>query len=486
LAGSLGTYKAKRRFDKTPEPSGEPASAGDGQRFVIQEHHATALHWDFRLERGGVLVSWAVPKGIPEDPKVNHRAINTEDHPLEYMTFEGRIPEGEYGGGKVIIWDTGTYETEKWRDGEVIVRLHGKRARGKYVLFRTDGKDWMIHRMDPPLDPAREPMPRRILPMLAKLAGLPRDDANYGFEIKWDGVRAIVYVEGGRARAESRNSLDITRQYPELAALGRALGSREVVLDGELVALDASGRPSFERLQQRMGVASDSAVRRRMKDTPVTYMIFDLLYLAGHNTMALPYSDRRKLLQELELNGDSWATPAYHRGDGSAMLDASRRQGLEGIMAKRLDSAYVPGKRTSCWLKVKNSLRQELVVGGWTPGEGARSDTIGALLLGYYDGLPGQAGAGPQRLVYAGKVGTGFSEEFLRGLKPVLAKLARETSPFAVGAPPKGSRYVEPQLVADVEFTEWTRSGNIRHPSFKGLRTDKDAREVVREQEEAE
>ena len=225
----LGTYRKKRDFEKTAEPDGSDAPAAASQpRFVIQEHHATALHWDFRLERDGVLVSWAVPKGVPVDPKKDHLAVQTEDHPLAYLDFAGEIPEKEYGGGNVIAWDRGTYDLIKWWDTEVQFVLHGERIHGKYVLFKTDGKNWMIHRMDPPEDPAREPMPTSIEPMLAKLSTLPVNDAAWAYEIKWDGVRAIAMIDGGRVRLASRNQLETTKQFPELHELGESLGAKEV------------------------------------------------------------------------------------------------------------------------------------------------------------------------------------------------------------------------------------------------------------------
>ena len=228
-----------------------------------------SLHWDLRLEHDGTLASWAVPKGIPPDPRKNHLAVRTEDHPLEYLDFHGEIPEGEYGAGTMRIWDRGTYETHKWRDDEVMVTFHGERVQGRYVLFRTGGKNWMIHRMDPPQDPDREPMPERIEPMLARIGTLPRDDDRWAYEIKWDGVRAIGYADGGRLRLASRNGRDITPRYPELRELGRALAGHEAVLDGEVVAFDAEGRPSFQRLQRRMHLTSEHAVRRLAQSDPV-------------------------------------------------------------------------------------------------------------------------------------------------------------------------------------------------------------------------
>lgn len=468
-----------RDFARTPEPAADQALARRAKkpRFVIQEHHATRLHWDFRLERDGVLVSWAVPKGLPTDPKANHLAVRTEDHPLSYIDFEGTIPEGNYGAGEVSVWDAGTYECHKFEDDEVMVTLEGKRARGRYVLFKTDGRNWMVHRMDPP-EPQGEPMPAQLAPMLAKLAELPRDDGRYGFEIKWDGVRAIMYVEHARARIESRAGIDVTRQYPELQRLAESLGLHRAVLDGEIVALDDAGRPSFSRLQARMHVADDAVVRRRMKQAPVTYMLFDLPYFDGESLLSLPYAERRSRLEALHLDGLHWQTPRYHVGDGEAMLAASRAHDLEGVVAKRLDSPYEPGKRTGAWIKVKNQRRQEMVIGGYARGE---RHPIGALLLGYYDLAPQAAAGRAPRLIYAGAVGTGFTESTLDELLALLTPLVQNTNPFASRPPKTGITFVEPRIVCEVAFSDWTPDGALRHPVYKGLRADKPAQEVVRE-----
>src|SRR5437868_5397599 len=313
MAKKLAEYEAKRDFKKTPEPGARvPKKAARAPRFVVQEHHARRLHWDFRLEKDGVGVSWALPKGIPQDPKKNHLAVHVEDHPLEYFKFAGEIPKGEYGGGQVLIWDQGTYEQVKWSDREVMVDLHGNRLQGRYVLFQTKGENWMIHRMDPPQDPDRQTMPDKLVPMMAKLADkLPTPDATWGFEFKWDGIRALAYVEGGRVRLQSRTGEDITPRYPEIHPMGRALGSREVILDGEIVALDDNGRPSFEEIQQRMGLTSETEIRRKMKEVPVTFMVFDLMWLDGHSLMEQPYIERRNDLARLKLAGASWQAPPF-------------------------------------------------------------------------------------------------------------------------------------------------------------------------------
>ena len=471
----LREYRGKRDAQATPEPVGERAAQTPGEReerrFVVQEHHATRLHWDLRLEHDGVAVSWAVPNGLPEDPKDNRLAVHTEDHPLEYLEFEGDIPKGSYGAGTMRIWDRGTYEEHKFDDEKVEITFHGERLSGRYGLFplgktkgEPPGKDWMIHRMDPPADPTRQPMPEHLKPMLARPGALPTDDRNWAYEIKWDGVRALSYSEPGRIRYESRNGNDITNSYPELKAFNRALSSHRAILDGEIVAFDEQGRPSFSRLQSRMHVGSESAARRRAKDVPVTYVVFDLLWLDGHPLLHLPYAERRARLLKLGLDGPAWRTPDHVTGDGAAVLEASLRNGLEGVVAKKLDSAYEPGRRSPCWLKVKNVRREDVVVGGWVPGAGKRTDRIGALLVGVI-----QDGA----LRYAGRVGTGFTESELNRLANVLER--RDDSPFQIVGetkPPKGSVYVQPTRVAEVEFTEWTDDGMLRHPSYKGLREE--------------
>jgi bifunctional non-homologous end joining protein LigD len=283
----------------------------------------------------------------------------------------------------------------------------------------------------------------------------------------------VLYADHGHAELRGRNGSDFTPRYPEVRELARSLGSRRIVLDGEVVAFDDQGRPSFERLQSRMHLASDSAVRRRMRDIPASYVIFDVLYLDGHSTLPLSYEERRDLLERLELEGSAWRTPAYHRGEGKALLAATRELGIEGIVAKKLDCPYTPGARASHWIKVKNVHTQDAVIGGWTPGEGGRTTSLGSLAVGVMDG---------DELVYAGKVGTGFTEQTLALLKRELEPLRKDTSPFSGRQPPKGTIFVEPRLVAHVEFREWTKSGTLRAPSFKGLRPDVSPQECVREE----
>jgi bifunctional non-homologous end joining protein LigD len=476
----LNDYRGKRTFDDTPEPGGEPreAAAGDEPTFVIHEHHATRLHWDLRLERDGVLVSWAVPNGIPFDPKHNRLAVHVEDHPLAYGEFEGTIPEGNYGAGEVTIWDSGTYTTEKWRKDEVMVVFHGERLRGKYVLFKTGRKgkenDWMLHRMDPAVDPDAEPIPEQIQPMMASPGVLPADQSEWAFEVKWDGVRAIARSEPGRLALVSRTGRDITSAYPELHALNRELSSHSAILDGEIVGFDEDGKQSFSAVQQRIHLGSAAQIKRLANESPVTFMIFDLLWLDGHSLVDLEYEQRRKLLEELELgHGAHWDVPASHVGAGTELLAATAEQQLEGVIAKRLGSVYEPGHRSSQWRKIKNTRRQEVVIGGFTPGRGRRKNAFGALQVGVYD----KAG----ELRFAGGVGTGFTDQVLREVEEALSQVRSEESPFEGRQPPRGTHFVEPTLVCEVEFAEWTGDGSLRHPTFRGLRFDKPAEQVVRE-----
>jgi len=482
----LKSYRSKRDFARTPEPDAahDPGArdrtaatappplarrrrARDAPlRFVIHEHSARVLHWDLRLERDGVLASWAIPKGMPEEPKVNHIAPHTEDHPLEYLDFEGEIPAGSYGAGTMRVWDRGTYECLKWEPRKVEVALHGERLDARYALFaigEPGGRDWMIHRMDPAADGGREPMPERVVPMLAQAGALPREDGRWAYEIKWDGVRTIAFSEPGRLRLQSRNLHEVSASYPELARLPRALGSHRAILDGEIVALDAEGRPSFGKLAQRMGVSAPARAKRLAASAPVTYMIFDLLWLDGHSLMERSYEERRRRLKELALRGEHWQAPEHIVGRGRETLAASEAAGLEGVIAKRLDSPYEQGRRSGAWVKLKNVRRAELEIGGWMPGQGRRRERIGALLMGE------RTAAGTLR--YAGRVGSGMGEAELQALAAALGPLERADSPFDRDGPPppRGAIFCEPKLRAVVAFHEWTKDGILRQASFKGL-----------------
>jgi bifunctional non-homologous end joining protein LigD len=354
MSDRLAEYRRKRDAARTPEPVPKgPPPRGDNDTFVIQQHHARRLHWDLRLERDGVLVSWAVPRGIPRDPGRNHLAVHTEDHPLEYADFHGEIPSGEYGAGRMTIFDRGTYTTEKWRDREVIVVLEGTRVRGRYALFQTSGKDWMIHRMDPP-DPGWAPLPDSIPPMLpVATTRLPAGDGGWGYELLWDGVRATAYVSGGRLRLVATDGTDITASYPEVRGMAEALAPTECVIDGVVVAFGPDGRVSAEALRPRTEVTDTAAARRRAARTPVQFLAFDVLWLEGTSTMELPYAERRTLLEGMEVAGANWQTPPYFPTGREYAVETSRAQGLPGIVAKRLDSPYRPGERDRAWLAVQ-------------------------------------------------------------------------------------------------------------------------------------
>lgn len=456
----LTKYRSMRDAAKTPEPvPATKPSVGGGNTFVIQEHHARRLHYDFRLERGGVLVSWAVPKNLPETPSVNHLAVHTEDHPLEYGRFEGNIPTGEYGAGKVIIWDSGTYDAEKFRDDEVVVNLHGSRISGRYALIRTNGDQWLAHRMKDQKVFAFD----EIAPMLATHGSVSALKAGqWAFEGKWDGYRLLVEADHGAVRVRSRRGRDVTGEYPELRSPAADLADHHVVLDGEAVVLDKSGVPSFHAMQNRG------------RGAHVEFWAFDLLYLDGRSLLRARYDDRRKLLETLA-QGGGLIVPELLAGDGDEALEHSRERNWEGVVAKRRDSTYQPGRRSASWVKDKHWNTQEVVIGGWKAGEGGRSSGIGSLLVG----IPGPAG-----LHFAGRVGTGFTERELANLKKTLAPLRTDRSPFDTRLPArdaKGVTFVKPLLVGEVRYSEWTPEDRLRQPSWRGLRPDKEPTEVVRE-----
>jgi bifunctional non-homologous end joining protein LigD len=494
----LAKYRSMRDASKTREPV--PADAPEtsyGTSFVIQEHHASRLHWDFRLEHDGVLVSWALPKGEPQDPKQNHLAVQTEDHPLEYGTFEGTIAKGEYGAGEVTIWDSGTYALEKWRDGkEVIVTLHGEQRGSRRVALIHTGhdakseKNWLIHRMkddddqDPPPTHTRsaKSAPRRrstdpISPMLAS-SGTASDIGSpdeWAYELKWDGIRAIVSVADGVTTLTSRNGHDLTPSYPEFEALAERLeGHADAVLDGEIVAVDSKGRPDFGLLQTRMKLTRARDVARVQKTAPVRILLFDVLRLDGRDLIGDDYDSRRTVLEGLVETDRVIDVPPAFEGDLDEAMEFAKKLRLEGVVAKRRDSDYSAGRRSRAWIKLKHHATQEVVVAGWRPGAGRRANGVGSLLLG----IPGDEG-----LVYVGRVGTGFRDQDLDDLLPQFERSARKTSPL-VDVPKADARdahWITPSRVGEVEFAEWTSTGRLRQPSWRGWRPDKSATDVVRE-----
>jgi bifunctional non-homologous end joining protein LigD len=502
----LDKYRSMRDAAKTPEPVPESTAGGDGMSFVIQEHHARRLHYDFRLEHEGVLVSWALPKGVPTDAKTNHLAVQTEDHPIEYGSFEGRIPAGEYGAGEVTIWDAGTYELEKWREGEeVIVVLHGeKHGTHRYALIHSGGaggrseNNWLIHLMkdqgekheyvkphahSAPLH-RRGPGERPPSPMLATLGDERSvdDESEWAFEMKWDGVRAIAEVRGGAVRLFSRNGVDITAGYPELQSLADTVKAgrkrADAVLDGEIVALGTGNRPDFGRLQGRMHLRKPADVEKAVRDIPVHFMVFDALEIAGESLMAGDYTERRARLLETVAAGERVQVPPAFDGDLASALASSSALGLEGVMAKRLDGRYSPGLRSRTWLKLKHHRAQEVVVVGWRPGHGSRSRRERRAAASRPDA---------EGLRYAGRVGTGFNEAALDEMLPRLKKLARKTSAVrdVPSADARDAEWVSPKLVGEVEFAEWTPTGRLRQASWRGWRPDKGVQDISIESEPA-
>jgi bifunctional non-homologous end joining protein LigD len=478
----VAEYRAERDPARTAEavpPVGPVLPAGNDDTFVVQEHRTPRgagerVHWDLRLERNGVLRSWAVPTGPPTDPGVNRLAVPTEDHPLEYASFAGNITEGEHGGGRVTIWDAGRYATEKWTDDRITVTFDGTRLRGRYLLARLANGTWNVRKLDAEVPTAAAEVP---LPMLATAGALPppEDDAAWAYEFKWDGVRAVAAVHGGVASLSSRKGTDITVRYPELARPPAGLAGHDVVVDGEIVAMDASGRPDFGALQNRMH-RTGPEVPRMAAEKPVTFLVFDLLSCDGENLLGLPYAERRTRLDALGLTGQRWVTTPWFQGTGdgvgAGVHAASQENGLEGVVAKRLASTYRPGRRSPDWRKIKNIRTQSVVVGGWRPGQGRRAGGIGSLLVG----VPDEEG----RLVYVGHVGTGFSDQDLRDLERMFT--ARATAPFDDVLPREATRdahWVEPDLVGEIAYAVWTAERRLRHPVWRGVRDDLEPDDVV-------
>lgn len=495
--GNLARYRGKRDFARTPEPTGERIGARGRQlRYVVQRHDATRLHYDFRLEHEGVLKSWAVPKEPSLDPKDRRLAVRTEDHPLDYGAFEGEIPEGEYGAGSVVIWDRGYWTPlgdaeEGLKQGKLDFDLQGERLRGRFTLVRMAergkrkaGKEnWLLlkrhervkaaparRRARAPSDPAAvsgaraSRLPEEIAPQLATAVTRAPRGAGWVFEPKYDGYRLLCRVEDDAVRLTTRRGLDWTDRFPAIAAAARALPVRSALIDGEAVVFDANGLTSFQKLQNALtGEGSE-----------IVLVAFDLLHLDGFDLTKAPLIERKTLLEQLLRD----APPALRYGehmenDGATFFAAACKLGLEGVIAKRAADPYRQ-VRTRSWLKIKCQQRQEFVIVGFTDPGGSRT-AFGALLVATRE----RAGA-PLR--YAGKVGTGFDERTLRSLHARLAALARATPPVDRGSARglgRGVHWVEPTLVAEIAFTEWTSDGRLRHPVYLGLREDKVAEELV-------
>jgi len=466
----LDEYRRKRDPEATPEPFVADGRRGERPIFVVQRHAARRLHYDFRLERNGALASWAVPKGVPLEPGERALAVHVEDHPLEYAQFEGEIPKGQYGAGTVEIWDRGTYETvEEKRDGGLTVRLDGERLQGLWTLVpaKLDGdpKNWLLlkKRED---GAEKAASPRLYAPMLATLVEKVPTGSDWLYEVKWDGYRALAYVRTGAAVLRSRRQNDLTERFPTIArAVPKAVRTPSCVLDGEVCALDDDGRASFSAMQ-----TGDAAA--------LVYYVFDLLEVDGRPLLDRPLRERRERLEELLDPAVRNVRLSVAFDDGEALYEAAKEQQLEGILAKRIESRYHEGKRTRDWQKVKTHGRQEFIVAGYTKGRGRRAGRLGSLVLAVRRG---------GELEYVGNVGTGFDEKEIERLVRLLRPLERKDPPFPVT--PKMPRvrkdeivWIEPRLVAEAEFTEWTHDGHLRAPVYKGLREDKPAEEVRREE----
>src|SRR6476646_7249472 len=461
----LGEYRRKRDPGKTPEPFSGGETGSEQPIFVIQRHNARSLHYDLRLEEAGALASWAVPKGMPLEPGDRALAVHVEDHPLEYATFEGEIPQGEYGAGTVEVWDTGTYDlVERKRNGQRTFVLHGRRLQGSWTLVpaHLDGKEqnWLLIRRS---DDGADHPARTYRPMLATLEERVPHGDDWCFEVKFDGYRAVAYVRGGECRLMSRNGIDLTTRFTEVAReVIKATKSPNAVLDGEICRIDDEGRSSFSELQQGIGA--------------LVFFVFDLLEVDGEPLVDEPLLERKARLRKLLDGRNRVVNFSEDFEDGDALFAVAQQRGLEGVIAKRASSTYKEGRRTRDWLKIKTQNNDEFVVAGYTRGEGRRADTFGSLVLAVNE---------DGELRYVGNVGTGFNEAEIAKLLRLLRPLHRSTSPF--GTVPKMPRvrkgdvqWVEPKLVAQVRYGEWTHDGHLRHPAYLGLREDKDADEVTR------
>jgi bifunctional non-homologous end joining protein LigD len=530
----LEEYRRKRDFAATPEPPPGDLVERSG-RFTVQRHRATALHYDVRLEIGGVLVSWAVPKGPTLDPPARRLAMRTEDHPIEYLDFEGVIPDKQYGAGDVIVWDWGYFEPEAetpdpakaLRKGEIKFILHGEKLHGRFTIVRTDGRGgddgrekWLLlHKRDefavdgwdaedhprsvrtgrtndevrdgaprrfeaPPPRPVGEVdlsaaheirMPDFIPLMRATLADAAFDDPDWLFEIKWDGYRVEAVIRDGRAKLWTRNQLDAARYFPELAGLAEWIEAREAIVDGEVVALDDEGRPSFSLLQDRTGVRTGRApgTARPGRPAPAVYQVFDLLYLDGRSLLDVPLEERKRLLRSRLRPHDRVRYAGHVEGDGRAFTEAARTQELEGIVAKLRRSPYEPGRRSKSWLKIKLRREQEVVVVGWLEGQGTHRD-LGSLIVAVRSG---------DRWAHAGQVGSGIGTRTRHELRARLDELARETSVLEPVPRLRGAHWVEPKLVIRVEFADWTADALLRQAAFKGMEIGKAPTSVRRERE---
>jgi bifunctional non-homologous end joining protein LigD len=479
--GDLKRYVAIRDFERTPEPGGVGPDATDerGPRFVIQHHLASRLHHDLRLERGGTLRSWALPKGLPLVRGERHLAVQTEDHPMKYLDFSGEIPAGEYGAGSMRIWDTGDYDVREWTDDKVTFRLHGRRHRGVWHLFRPRGNEasqWLVSRVDDGIDVPEAP--GSYAPMLAATRDAPFDDPRWAFEIKWDGVRAIATCtrpglgrpHGTTLRTRRGNEVVVT--YPELAGMWERVLAWSAVLDGEIVAFDVDGRPSFERLQRRMNIRDEHMARRMAREIPVTYVAFDVLAVDGEELTGLGTAQRQARLDDLLVPGGPLRRSEVLGSQGTAVFEAASQARLEGIIGKRTDAPYRPGQRSADWVKVKVRHSVHGVIGGWLPKSDAPAGSEPySLLVGLWDGPD---------LRWVARVGSGLTARERTELASRFRDLAVDGRPFLSDDElPTDAHWVRPELVCTVEYGEVTEALRLRAPTYLGRRDDVDPRQCL-------
>lgn len=456
----LQTYKQKRDFEKTPEPAGEVLPGGSNN-FVVHRHHASHLHYDLRLEKEGVLKSWAVPKGLPPRPGVKRLAVQTEDHPIEYLKFDGKIPKGQYGAGEMWIYALGKYQIIKEKKDGFYFRLNSKEITGEYRMHKTKEREYLLERVD---EPQVDYVNQFIEPMLSENKEKPPRGEDYIFEVKWDGIRALISYEEGRVRLYTRNRNEVTSKFPELLDGEKAFRATNAVFDAEIVSLDSTGKPVFKKVINRLMSSGESNIVKMSKTSPCYCYIFDCLYLDGRSLINEPLTKRKEWLKDA-IRTDTSYRVSESLADGDSLFQAAREHGLEGIMAKKRDSKYLPGKRTDCWYKVKIRQTCEVHIIGYTKGKGDRAASFGALHIAEKEG---------NTLNYRGKVGTGFDDATIKTLMEAMKNIAQLKKPAVTGNvfDPKSSVWLAPQLVAEVTYSRLTPDKMFREPVFVKLRLD--------------